>query len=173
MCLGISDNDGRAWTRNGAYVYGFHTHIISSNILKLLCQENNIQQLIVNTLNEFEESLDAAQLKAEQKDEKKEWGFHKLPPHHKLLIPRLHLPSPKLWNIRQNFMNPFYPRSLLSNYSNLLIMNWATLILKHFKISPALLIPSGLEISQMISPLQILAFGFVWNDSTLMQKREN
>ena len=48
---------------------------------KSISTENNIQQLTVSTLVETKESLKAPRLRAEQKDEKKESGFHNLPAH--------------------------------------------------------------------------------------------
>jgi hypothetical protein len=41
--------------------------------------DQNIQQLTISTLIEMKDSLKAARLRAERKDEKKERGFHKLP----------------------------------------------------------------------------------------------
>lgn len=75
---------------------------------KTISTENNIQQLTVSTLIETKESLEAPRLRAEQKDEKKERGFHKLPAHHKLMISTHHfnLILLKLQKHPPCFMNP-------------------------------------------------------------------
>jgi hypothetical protein len=102
--------------------------------------QQNIQQLTINTLIEMKESLEAARLRAEKKDEKKERGFHNVPPHHKQLILNASTPSP--FTDPADSPTEFY-ETLLAEKSafkvkQLLDHKLSNTNVKRFKVSPAL-----------------------------------
>jgi hypothetical protein len=102
--------------------------------------DRNIQQLTVSTLLEMKESLEAARIHAEKKDEKKERSFNKLPSHQQQMI----LNASATYPFTEPAESPteFYA-SLLSEKSafkvkQLLDHELSTISVKRFKVSPAL-----------------------------------
>lgn len=105
-----------------------------------LTTDRNIQQLTVSTLIEMKESLEAARIRAEKKDEKKERSFNKLPKHRKQMI----LNASATYPFTDPATSPteFYA-SILTEKSafkvkQLLDHELSTTPVKRFKVSPAL-----------------------------------
>jgi hypothetical protein len=121
--------------------------------------DRNIQQLTVSTLIEMKESLEAARIRAEKKDEKKERSFGKLPPHRKQMI--LHASAPNPFTKATESPTEFY-ESLLTKKSafkvkQLLDHEFSTTSVKCFRVSPDLAasIWIGDLISDNINPLNL------------------
>ncbi len=102
--------------------------------------EQSIRQLTVATLIEMKENHEASRLRAERKDEKKEQGFHKLPPHQKCMI--LNATASPPFTKPADHPSEFYELLLTEKFTfkvkQLIDHELCNTNIKRFKISPAL-----------------------------------